>query len=94
MLGPGDKMVRVSLSRPREGCNQGRVLFIQNMTYTWRSLVAQQVKDPALSLLWVQSLAWELPHTVSMPKKTQKPKNKKTKQNRVTQGKYRQIPLL
>ena len=37
----------------------------------WSSLVAQQVKDLVLSLLWqIQSLTWELPHAVGMANKT------------------------
>ena len=42
------------------------------------SLVAQQVKDPALSLLWlgplawIQSLTWELPYAVGVAKKIKK----------------------
>ena len=50
-------------------------------------LVVEQVKNPALSLLWlvlvawVRSLAWELPHVRSTAKKEAKTKllkNKKT----------------
>ena len=33
-----------------------RLLFFENAS--WSSLVAQQVKDPALSLLWLRSLLW------------------------------------
>ena len=36
--------------------------------------MAQQVKDPALSLLWLRSLAWELPHATGAAKITKLPK--------------------
>ena len=44
------------------------------------SLVAQQVKDPALSLQWLgfDSLAWKLPHAMGAVK-IQGKKKKKTK---------------
>lgn len=50
----------------------------------WNALVARWVKDPALSLqwpglllwLWVQSLAQDLPHAVSVSKKKKKKKRK------------------
>ena len=49
------------------------------------SLVAEWVKDPALSLQWrwvtavmlAQTLAWELPHTVGVAKQQQQKINKK-----------------
>lgn len=39
--------------------------------------MAQQIRDPALSLLWpqVRSLAWEHPHAVCVAKKSYKSKD-------------------
>ena len=45
------------------------------------SLVMQQVKDPAVALViavvWVSSLAWELPHSTEWQKKKKKKNTKK-----------------
>ena len=58
--------------------------LLLKLEYCRSSLVAQRVKDPALSLLWlgsqqwcVGSLAWELPHAAGVDQKEREEKERK-----------------
>ena len=64
--------------------NKGSFNGANWVTYEdWSSLMAQWIKDPALSLLWlrslqVQSLVWELPHAAGTATHTQEISMKQT----------------
>ena len=63
-----------------------KILFAVNNTTAWSSLVAQPVKDPVLSLLWLKSLMWhrfnpwpqKLLHVGGTAKKKKKKKRNNT----------------